>query len=315
MTDNNDQFDDNGSREFSDETIRRFLLGGLSAPERPLFEQRFIADDGLDARVRLAEFDLADDYAFERLSAADRKLFEQRFLLASNHQHQLKVSEALRARFSLNSAPAISARPERNRVAEGLWYLLGLDRPAWRIAFAVLILVILFGAVWLVIKEPRITQQITNRIIPRRSTPGGAPREASHPVNASKLEHQTTPSPMPEHDQTASSPIAASIVLMPGTSSESYKAPPVNLPKGEKDIVRLQLVLKSNQPGLYRAELLTIQGQSVFDVDSLPSADSRAQVDFDIPAHLLNTGEYQIRLSRSDRGSKENVANYYFRVQ
>src|SRR6266545_1634860 len=100
MTDNNDQFNDGGSLEYSDETIRRFLLGGLSASERPLFEKRFIADDGLDGRVRLAEFELADDYAFERLSTPDRKLFEERFLLASNRQHQLKVSEALCTRFS-----------------------------------------------------------------------------------------------------------------------------------------------------------------------------------------------------------------------
>ena len=72
MIDNNVTSNDGGSRPFSDETIRRFLLGGLSASERPLFEQRLITDDDLDARVRLAELELADDYAFERLSAPER---------------------------------------------------------------------------------------------------------------------------------------------------------------------------------------------------------------------------------------------------
>lgn len=311
MADNHDHLHENGSPEFSDETIRRFLLGELSSSERPLFEQRLFTDDDLDARVRFAEFDLADDYAFERLSTPDRKLFEQRFLLTSIRQHQLMVSEALRARFS--SAPA--TWPEEHTVTQRLWDLFGLSRPAWRIAFAVFTLVILLGAVWLVIKEPRITRQITNRIIPRRSTSGVAPREAGHPSNMSTPEHRTTSSPMPEHDQTASSPLAASIVLMPDVPYDSNKVPSVSLPKDERDIVRLQLVLKPAQPGPHRAELLTIQGQSVFRADSLQSADSRAQVDFDVPANLLNPGDYQIRLSRSDRGSKENAASYYFRVQ
>jgi hypothetical protein len=311
MGDNHDHLHENGSREFSDETIRRFLLGGLNESERPLFEQRFITDDGLDARVRLAEFDLADDYAFERLSATHRKLFEQRFLLASDRQHQLKVSKALRDRFSLPAAKS----SEDHKVTQRLRELFGLSRPAWRIAFGVLILLILFGTAWLMIKEPRLVRQIANRITPRRSPQRSVQREVNHPINASSPEHPTTPSPMPEHDQKAWSSPAASIVLMPDVSYGNNRVPSVSLPKGEKDIVRLQLVLKLNQPGPYRAELLTNSGQSVFSVDSLPSADSRAQVDFDIPTHLLKAGDYQIRLSRSDKGSKENEASYYFRVQ
>jgi hypothetical protein len=120
---------------------------------------------------------------------------------------------------------------------------------------------------------------------------------------------------MPEHDQTVSSPITASVVLVPDVPPDSNKVPSVNLPKGEKDVVRLQLVLKLNQPGPYRVELLTIQGQTVFSADSLQSANSSAEVDFDCPARFLNFGDYQIRLSRSDGGAKENVISYYFRVQ
>lgn len=310
MADNPDHLHEDGSREVSDETIRRFLLGELSPSEQPLFEQRLFTDAGLDARVRLTEFDLADDFAFERLSTRDRELFEQKFLLTSDRQQKVQVSRVLRDRFSSTAATS----SEEHTVAQRLRQLLGLSQPALRIAFGVLILLILFGTAWLVIKEPRIVRQIANRITPRRSPPRSAPREVNHPTNASSPEHSTTPSPMPEHDQTASSPIAASIVLMPDVSYGSNRVS-VNLPKGEKDIVRLQLVLKPDQPGPHRAELLTIQGQSVFSADLLQSTDSRAEVDFEVPASLLNAGDYQIRLSRSDRGSQENVASYYFRVQ
>ena len=313
MADNKDQIHDGVPGEFSDETIRRFLLGGLSASEQPLFEQRLFTEDGLDARVRLAEFDLADDYALERLSAPERNLFEERFLLTSDRRQKLQVSKVLRDRFSPINATA--KRSEKKTVADSLKDLFGFGRPVWRFAFGVLILVILLGTAWLVVKEPRLARQIANRINPRRSAPANAPREVNHPANTSTPEHQTTPSPMREHDQTASSLIAASIMLIPEVSPDSSKMLSVNLPKGEREIVRLQLVLKPDQSGSYRAELVAIEGSSVFSADTLKTNDSHAGIDFDVPARLLKTGNYQVRLSRVDRGSKGIVASYYFRVQ
>lgn len=310
MTDNNVKFNDGGSRSFSDETIRRFLLGRLSASERPLFEQRLITRDDLDARVRLAELDLADDYAFERLSTPDRRLFEQKFLLASNRQHQLRVSKTLRDRFSFTAAPSSKDHMVTQRLRE----LFGLSRPAWRIAFGVLILLIVFGTAWLVIREPRIVQQIANRLNPRRSPQRSAPREVHHPTNQSSPEHTTTPSPMPEHGQTASSPVAVPVALTPAVSPKASEMPALDLPKGDRDVVRLQLA-KPVQTGPYRAELLTIEGSWVLSADSLKPDDSRAEIDFDVPVRLLKSGNYQVKLSRVGGGSKGSVANYYFRVQ
>jgi hypothetical protein len=39
------------------------------------------------------------------------------------------------------------------------------------------------------------------------------------------------------------------------------------------------------------------------------------KVDFDVPAALLKTGDYQVSLRRAGGGSKGSVASYYFRVQ
>lgn len=310
MTDNNDRFHDDGSREFSDETIRRFLLGGLSASEQPLFEQRLITDDGLDARVHLAELDLADDYVYGRLNGAERELLEQRFLVSADRRRKVEVSRALRDRFA--SAAVVEGKAT---FVAGLRSLFGFTRPAWRIAFGVLILLTLFGTAWLVIKEPRIAGQIANRIIPRRSASPSAPREAAHPANTSMPEHQITPSPMPVHDQTAGTRVSVSTALMPGLSPQSGETPSLSLPKGDHDIVRLQLALKPDQTGPYRAELVTIEGSSVFSADSLKPNDSGAGIDFDVPARLLKAGSYQVKLSRVDGGSNSNVETYYFKAQ
>jgi hypothetical protein len=310
MADKNEQFDQDNSSEFSDEAVRRFLLGELSAAEQPLFEQGLFTDVGLDARVRLAELDLADDYAYGRLNGAERELLEEKFLVSADRQCKVEVSRVLRDRFA-----SVAVVEGKATFAAGLRSLFGFTRPAWRIAFGVLILLILFGTVWLVIKEPRIAGQITNRIIPRHSPPQSAPREAGHPANTSMPEHQITPSPMPVHDQTAASPVSVSIALMPAVSPQTSEMPALNLPKDGQDVVRLQLALKPDQTGPYRAELVTIEGSPVFSADSLNPADSRAGINFDVPARLLKAGDYQIKLSRVDGGSKGSVASYYFRVQ
>ena len=309
MADKNEQFDKDNWSEFPDEAVRRFLLGELSALEQPLFEQCLFTDYALEARVRLAELDLADDCAFERLSTPDRRLFEQRFLVTAGRQQKLQVSKNLRDRFSANTAAG-----SEKTVAKKLRYLFGLDRPAWRLAFGVLILLVLLATAWLVIKEPRIAGQIANRIIPRRSPPQSAPLKAGHPTNTSMPEHQITPSPMPVHDQTAATRVVVSIALTPAVSPRTSEIPSLNLPKGEQDVVRLQLVLKPDQTGLYRAELVTSEGSSVFSADSLKPTDSRAEIDFDVPARLLKTGDYQIRLGRAANETTKGETRYYFRV-
>jgi hypothetical protein len=313
MPDNTRQFRENSSVEFTDDAMRRFLFGRLSAAEQTTLEERLFTDDGLEARVRLAEFDLADDYALERLSPADREAFAERFLLSAERKRKLEVSSALRDRFASASTVEQTARhgSERFRL------LFGFNQRAWRLAFGVAILAVLVGMVWLLVKEPRITEGIKAGIFNRRAPipAPSAPRMAEHSNNTSSMpEHPTTPLPMPPHEPTAS-PAILSVDLFSDASRDRDKIPLIDLPKGEHDIVRLQLALKLKQPGSYRADLLTVDGQSVFSSQSLQSTDTNAgKVEFDVPAALLKTGDYRVSLRRADDGSKRAVASYYFRV-
>lgn len=303
------------NNQFTDDAIRRFLLGRLDAAEQSTFEEQLFADDRLEALVRLGEFDLTDDYALARLSSEDREAFEQKFLLSDGRKRRLNVSNTLRDRFSSASNAAIAERDgAKASVAERLRLLFGLDRRSWRLAFGVLIAAVLIGTVWLVVKQPRIKENIKAIIFNRRAPAPlpSVPRLAAHPGNRSSAPvHQTTPSPMPPHEPTAS---PATIVLFPGATRDDL--PVINLPKGEHDIVRLQLALKPNQIGSYRAELLTIDGQSVFSSESLQATDTDARrVEFDVPASLLKVGDYRVSLRRADDASKRIVASYYLRVQ
>ena len=303
--------------EFTDDAIRCFLFGRLGAAEQTAFEERLFTDDSLEERVRLAEFDLADDYALERLSAADRKAFEKKFLLSAERKRQLTISRALRDRFASTSAVGHTARPGAQASISARFRLLfGLNQRAWRLAFGVAALAVLVAAAWLILKGSHPGRSVNPPPIVRSSPSPNSKREMRHPPGpSSPPEHQTTPSPMPPHAPTAS-PAILSVDLLSDASRDRDKTPLIDLPNGRHDIVRLQLALKRNQTGRYRADLLTLDGQRIFSSQSLQSTDTEAgQVDFDVPAALLKSGDYRVSLRRADDGSKRTVASYHFRVQ
>jgi len=298
----------NQAIEFSDEAIRRFLLGRLNASEQPAFEQQLFSNSRLDARVRLAELDLADDYAYERISPDEDVLFANRFLVSAARRHEVEVSIALHDRFAFVGST-------KSTFIAGARSLLRLNRPAWRYTFAVLIFILLVGGAWVIVKkEGRIKDVITKRWGRPRSPSPTVPAETNHPTNNSLPEHQTSPSPMPVHDRTSAPSVNAIIALTPAGSPNGGNIPSVKI--AQQDIVRLQIALRPYEPGNYRAELLTIDGQTVFSAEAtMVPKDGTAQIDFDIPARLLKPGNYQVRLSRDHVGVKQSMGRYYFRVQ
>ena len=75
---------EHNSQDVSDDSIRHFLLGQLPASEQTLFEEELFTNADLEGRLRLAEFDLADDYAFKRLTESETKAFRERYLLTAD---------------------------------------------------------------------------------------------------------------------------------------------------------------------------------------------------------------------------------------
>jgi hypothetical protein len=111
---------------------------------------------------------------------------------------------------------------------------------------------------------------------------------------------------MPLHDSAKPS---ESVVLFP-SSPDVGKIPTLTLPKDENKLVRLRLAV-INQTVPYRAEVLTADGQLVFSVAWL----SGPPFGVDVPASLLKSGEYQIRVSDARDRSKKEAAGFYFRVR
>lgn len=319
MSDDNERLEKEYPPEFSDEAIRRFLFGRLDAAEQVAFEEQLIADDHLEGRVRQAECELTDDYAFERLSENERELFEQRFLVSNGRQQMLRTSAALREHFatasdvtqtvSSRSHPVIaSLAANRMRIGERLHKFLGLNQPVRKLVLAVVVLIVLMGTIWTVLRAPGVRTFITRRPKPAAS-PVTNQHEAHHATKAAPPVQEETPLPPDAHGPDVGQ------MLIPGNIYDPDRIPRVSVPGSEQATVRLPLAFNINAQESYRAELLTAAGQSLFSTGSFKPAGGSGPIEFEVPSHFLRAGDYQVKLRRVTNNSEEDVATYYFRAQ
>jgi hypothetical protein len=291
------------AQDFSEATIRRFLLAQLSRGEQSAFERALLMTPLLEQRARLVEIALIDDYVLNRLKANDRDVFQKQFLVTTARRRKVEVSSALRQTLAVENLSQ-SARSSNAR-NPFVWPTF-----AWRVAFAIVFLMVLFASALVVRREPQIVEQI----IPKRLRPAAVvtptPSAAHHPANSSESrDHRDETPQLPAHE-------AAPQTMVLLASSSPDTAPSINLPTGERDIVRLQLRIEDGKPRIFRAELLSIDGQPVFTAESLISNQSDAsRIDFDVPSRLLKQGEYQVKVKPAGEGSMEELRSYYFRAR
>lgn len=299
--------------DFSDETIRRFLLGRLAAGERATFEAKLFSDEAFEERVQLAEIELADEYAFDRLGAEERGLFEKVFATSEARRQQLRASRALRRSLTLSNQPAPAAQREaRTGAREALLGLFGRPVLGYALGFAALLLLV--GIVWVVVRDRRAPRP--REIATRAPTPA-ATREFAHP-SASRVpspQENGKPTPTPTPDVAAIPPLIASFVLSPGALREGGKMTQVAVPANRPGVIRMLLPV-DDEPGTYVAELLTAEEKSLLVSGKLKAntTNGHVRVAFDVPTRWLQGGDYQIKLSRTNNGSTSGVGLYYFRV-
>lgn len=279
------------SNSVSEERIRRCLLGAAAPAEQSRFEELLLIDDEFEKRVRQAEFELADDFSFERLNASERELFRNNFLVTSGRVRKVEVSQALRASLS---HPIVEGKPlddkqgntQRRLLKPGL---LRYDHPAVSLGLTLMALVLIGGLLWLVMKNPRIRQP---EIVKRQPTPSST-REFAHPVSS----QPASPSRAGSGSTTPTTPVAT-LVLRVGGQSDEQQIHFSTTPE-ESDIVRLELVLGSQQSATYKCELLTSAGEQISVTSELKLVveNEHTKVVWDVPAQQLKPGSYQVKLS------------------
>lgn len=284
-------------QSFPDGTIRRFLLAQLSANEQSAFEAALFTDSQLEQRVRLAEIELIDDYAADRLRVNERAAFHEKFFVTPGRQKKLEVSNAFRKSLAADvSAPAHSSAKQ----------LFNWPRLGWRIGFALVALIFLFASALVIRREP----QLVKRIIPKRFRPvavaSPAPQAAHHSANSSgSAGHLDESTPLPAHEAAPQM-----IVLRPGVAADN----PTVLTRAENksNVLRLQLTLERTESATFSIVVTTSNGEVVHKVPEI-HVENLDRIDFDVQVDRLGAGDFQVTLTRIT-GEAGVVANYYFRV-
>ena len=288
---------ENIAADFSEATIRHFLLGQLAADEQAAFEEALFTNPQLERRARLTEIEISDDYVFEKLTSKQRQLFTENFLLTSDRRKALQASTALRAQ--LAEAPGA----QRSQRPAGSYALMLLRHPVWRFAFASIVLVLLMAGAWLVTKEPQLVRQIIHPRARPEAISTSTPEVAHHGTDSAAPIHQDQPPQTPEHEAGLQT-----LVLR-----QASDAPATLTVAGDTTSVRFALVVEHAVPSGYRAEVVTRDGEIIYTADQIFVADGAGQVSLDVPAGKLKTGDFQVKLTQISDGTQAGI--YHFRVQ
>lgn len=279
----------------SDEQIRMYLLGSLPPEDRLAVDELLLADDEFAERVQLAESVLIDDFVAKKLNAREEELFTTRFLVTDARREALRLSSGLH-----DYASKTQVRPVG---------FFSFESPrTWAAASALAILVLVVGMIWFAYKQQKPNPQIAQH----DPTTINSPEVTASPVTIPEPQPPASPSSV----ETQPPVTTASFVLLPGATRGTGEMARIAIPGGERDIVRISLVLENPEDGNYFAELVTAEGQKVLVRPNLkPVRNGHVKIVLSIPASLLHARDYQIKLSRkSAAGANEAVGRYYFRA-
>lgn len=305
MSDQDKKPRSNDSTLFSDEAIRRCLLGVARADEKATFEELLLLNDELEKRTRIAELELADDFSFGRLDAGERELFKRNFLVTTERQRLLAVSQALRTTL-LQEAKAAAFAAERKNASQRFQSpaLFLLSRPVSRFAVAVLAVLLMGTLGALLLKAPRTKPEVVKR------EPVPTPeRQYAHPVNSQ------TPAASPTPKPSATVPLKTLVLQINGSVNDHQLE--LDTAATEQDVIRLELILASHQAAKYKAELTTAAGDQVLVSPELSTTQEleQAKLILDVPAQKLTPGAYRVKLTRLSNNQTFDVGVYSFRIK
>jgi len=241
--------------QFSDELLKRFLVGDVTAEERDRVEQAFIGNDELFEELTALEHEIFLAHSRGELEPPWRERLDAILLESPARRRRAEQVRAFSAALQ-DVKPVFAATSGSVRSGPTVARITTRTRSFLASAAAVVGLV---GGAWLI----------------SRTTPGRAP--AGLPSGDT---------PMPRE--------VATFVLLPGaTRSDARQANIFRMLPGAQQI-RLQLTLEDQDVAAVRATLTPVGGEpvSVPDPPTVRKTGAAIEIDWLIPARLLAPGDY-----------------------
>ena len=320
----------------NEKLISQYLLGELPEEQQVQIEDRAFSDKEYLATITAVENDLIDEYVSGELSAADRQRFASRFLASAERRKRVEFAKALRTVVSESPAPekkVIQTAPGWSW-RESLYAFLNGLNPAARLAFVAAAIVIVVGAALLFVETLRLRRQVTQLQAEKHAGQNlqqalEQERKRNTELNArldqEKQQREQTDESLrqltetPEATNPAPPPVIASLTLLPGLSRGGGQKPTLDL-SNDARLVRLQIGIDpEEQYKSFGVELRTLAGAQVWNRENLAARTRKRgtrAVGLTLPATVLKSGEYELRLrGLTEGGGSEDVGFYYFNVR
>lgn len=308
-----------------EQITKRYLLGELSEQEQATLEERYFHDPEFFNQVLQIESELVDAYARNRLSAEMRERFEQSYLKHPSRRQRVEFARALTTRIDQREESVTGAKTEQlaSLVSwkQRLLAAVGGPKPAWRLAMALVILLVALTGVWWWQQQRREAAQTEAR----KEEQQRREREqlAPQPVETPKSEERVAQNP-PEVVQpspgsnTNSTPPLVSLALTVGSvrSADGGSTRTLVIPHHTAQ-AQILLNLKDDSYGRYRVSLQKIGGSEIFTQTNLRPRKTKAgaRFIFTVAARQLSSGEYALTLSGiNPNGEVDGLSKSLFRV-
>lgn len=303
----------------TDELLTRYALGRLSEVELERVEERIFSDRDFFERLLVVEDELIDAYASGRVRGDDRQRF-QRYLLQNKADRE-------RVAFARQLAEVVSRESVATRIkARPSWLSSWGEslRSRWTPVLLAATVLLALGGSWLVFETVRLNRQLelleAERIAAQKKTQEleqqiAGEREQNRKLSEDLDRERALRVEQPRDDHQPSSRSFVSLILSLGGVRDRGEAPTLTIPP-DVDDVRIQARFKTGSYPIYRAELQTVEGRSLWRGSGLKAraaADGRA-VSVSVPASVFREDDYILILKGVRAGEEESVGEYFFRV-
>ena len=319
----------------NEKLISRYLLGDLPEEQQVEIEDRAFSDKDYLASITAVENDLIDEYVRGELPDEDRQRFETRFLASAERRKRVEFATALRTVVSESPVPEKKLIHDVPRWSwrDSLYAFISGLNPAARLAFVAAGILLIVGAAWLFAETLRLRRQVNQLQAEKQSGQDlqqtlDAERKRNEELNArlnqEKQQREQTDESLRQLTETteatkpAPPPVLASLTLLPGLSRGGGQKPNLDL-SNDVRLVRLQIGIDpEEQYKSFAVELRTVAGRGVWNRENLAARTRRGTraVGLTLPATVLKSGEYELRLrGLTEGGGSEDVGFYYFNVR
>lgn len=311
--------------------MTRYLLGQMSAGDRSRFEEQYLADPELFEELIAAEDEMVRSYLRGDCAGPDKKDFESRYLTTQPGRDKVEFEQSLMEYLASSRVSAIQD-PEANRnpatdagVVRGARHELADKQPVeisrrpvvWVWGFAAACFVVALFAAWLTVLNVRLRHelaQLQTQQADLRSQADDLNRQLAN-LNAilqQKGEHNDGEIAGLQPPDAGMAPfvLTSHLERNPGPQRQLV------IPRGVAN-APVQLQLDHDDFSKFSVVLETADGEQIWKKDKLSSRSVRSGkrvIDFKLPASVVRSGSYVLRLSGTGAQSSEEVADYIFRA-